>query len=329
MSKRNALALAAALAVLVASRAGGAANWQSLAGVQSFDEAIQAEAFLPNELWVHAGDSITWTFPAGEIHTVTFLKPGQVRPSNGAGCPGTTPDQSNFDGSACVHSGSLLDGRTYTVKFPTAGNFKVVCLVHDDMTGAVHVLGPSEALPYQQAFYDDQAKTQRDGLLKDGAIQLGLLKARAQQNPGLQVNAGSGEIVGTGGGTNTVSVYRYTPESIVVKVGDTLEWTNVDPKTAHTVTFGTRPSGPPQPPSAGVGQDSDGARHAVLASPGSSVHSGFLVAAFQDRIGLAQSDLGVTRFRVTFTTPGTFDYICSIHDQVGMTGRVIVQQAGP
>ena len=190
MSKRNALALAAALAVLVASRAGGAANWQSLAGVQSFDEAIQAEAFLPNELWVHAGDSITWTFPAGEIHTVTFLKPGQVRPSNGAGCPGTTPDQSNFDGSACVHSGSLLDGRTYTVKFPTAGNFKVVCLVHDDMTGAVHVLGPSEALPYQQAFYDDQAKTQRDGLLKDGAIQLGLLKARAQQNPGLQSERG-------------------------------------------------------------------------------------------------------------------------------------------
>ena len=183
MSKRYALALAAALAVLVASRAVGATTWQSLAGAQSFDEAIQLEAFLPNELWVHAGDSITWTFPAGEIHTVTFLKPGQVRPSNGAGCPGTTPDQSNFDGSACVHSGSLLDGRTYTVNFPTAGNFKVVCLVHDDMTGAVHVLEQSEALPYQQAFYDDQAKTQRDGLLKDGAIQLGLLKARAQQNP--------------------------------------------------------------------------------------------------------------------------------------------------
>ena len=102
MNKRYALALAAALAVLVASQAVGATTWQSLAGAQSFDEAIQVEAFLPNELWVHVGDSITWTFPAGEIHTVTFLKPGQVRPSNGAGCPGTTPDQSNFDGSACV-----------------------------------------------------------------------------------------------------------------------------------------------------------------------------------------------------------------------------------
>src|SRR5439155_665252 len=193
-----------------------------------------------NELWVHVGDSITWTFPAGEVHTVTFLKPGQVRPSNGAGCPGTTPDQSNFDSSACVNSGSLLDGRTYTVNFPTAGNFKVVCLTHTNMTGAVHVLEQSEALPYQQAFYDDQANTQRLGLLKDGAIQLGLLRARAQQNPGYQVNAG------------------------------------------------------------------------------------FLVAAPQDRTGLAQTNLGVTRFRVTFTTPGTFDYICTLHDEVGMTGRVIV-----
>ena len=328
MSKRYALALAAALAVLVASRAIGATTWQSLAGVQSFDEAIQVEAFLPNELWVHVGDSITWSLPAGEIHTVTFLKPGQVRPSSTIGCQGTTPDQSSFDGSACVTSDRLRDGQTYTVNFPTAGNFKVVCLVHANMTGAVHVLQQSEALPYQQTFYDDQAYTQQVGLLKDGAIQLGLLKARAQQNAGYQVNAGSGEIVATGGGSNTVSVYRFTPESIVVNVGDTVEWTNSDPVTAHTVTFGTEPTGSLTPPSAGVAVDTDGARHAPLASTTDSVHSGVLVAAPQDRIGLAQASLGVTRFRVTFTTPGTFNYICALHDEVGMTGQVIVHQAG-
>src|SRR5678815_2254304 len=151
---------------------------------------------------------------------------------SGGGCPGTTPDRSSFDGTACVHSGSLLEGQTYTVNFPTAGNFKVVCLVHPNMTGAVHVLEQSEPLPYQQTFYDDQAATQQLGLLKDGAIQLGLLRAKAQQNP-RQVNAGSGAIVGTGGGTQTVSVYRFTPEAIVVNVGDTVEWTNLDPVTMH------------------------------------------------------------------------------------------------
>src|SRR5262249_36908513 len=106
---------------------------------------------------------------------------------------------------------------------------------------------------------------------------------------------------------------------------DTVEWTNLDPITPHTVTFGTEPSGPPQPPSAGVTVDTDGARHAVLTSPAGSVHSGFLQAAFQDRVGLAQVPLGGTRVRVTFEYPGTFNYICALHDDIGMIGRVIVK----
>jgi plastocyanin len=34
----------------------------------------------------------------------------------------------------------------------------------------------------------------------------------------------------------------------------------------------------------------------------------------------------VTRFRVTFTTPGTFKYRCILHDNLGMVGRVIVHR---
>ena len=324
MNMRSTLMPAMALAVSMVAPVAWAATWQALSGAQSFDEAIQLEGFFPNEFWVHVGDSITWTFPAAEVHTATFLKPGQVRPTISGGCPGTTPDRSNFDGSACVDSGPLLDGQTYTVNFPTAGNFKVVCLVHPNMTGAVHVLEQSEALPYEQTFYERQASTQHLGLLKDGAIQLGLLRARAQQSLGYQVNAGSGAIVGTGGGTQTVSVYRFTPEAIVVNVGDTVEWTNLDPVTMHTVTFGPRPLGSANPPSARVTVDSDGARRAVLGPPGDIVHSGFIVEAPQDRTGLAQSNLGVTRFRATFTTPGTYDYTCAIHEREGMMGRVVV-----
>ena len=54
-------------------------------------------------------------------------------------------------------SPELIDGQTYTVTFPKAGNFKLVCLVHNNMTGAVHVLAGSEPLPHDQAFYDRQA----------------------------------------------------------------------------------------------------------------------------------------------------------------------------
>ena len=31
-----------------------------------------------------------------------------------------------------------------------------------------------------------------------------------------------------------------------------------------------------------------------------------------------------TRFRVTFTQPGVYPYICVLHDELGMVGQVIV-----
>jgi plastocyanin len=65
-----------------------AQSWQASAGAQTPDKAVQALAFLPNEIWIHAGDSITWTFPVPEPHTVSFLTAGQVRPPALVGCPG-------------------------------------------------------------------------------------------------------------------------------------------------------------------------------------------------------------------------------------------------
>src|SRR2546426_562896 len=155
-----------ALAVSITPQAAAvaAAQAQAVAGAQNADMGKQALAFLPNELWVHTGDSVTWTFATNEIHTVTFLKQ-QLRPPRpgvlGGGCPGTTPDGSSFDGSTCVTSSELVSGQTYTVNFPTAGNFKLVCLVRPSMTGAVHVLGLSETLPHDQAFYDHEAGKER------------------------------------------------------------------------------------------------------------------------------------------------------------------------
>src|ERR1700688_4316876 len=112
-----------AVAVVVMLMTGAAAttaqaqDWQAIAGGESRDRGKQALGFLPNELWIHTGDSIRWTFPTHERHTLTFLKPGQTRPPAfgpifgvPVGCPGLTPDGSSFDGSACVTSGVLMLG---------------------------------------------------------------------------------------------------------------------------------------------------------------------------------------------------------------------------
>lgn len=34
-------------------------SWQAFDGAESQDHAIQVIAFLPNEMWIHPGDSIT------------------------------------------------------------------------------------------------------------------------------------------------------------------------------------------------------------------------------------------------------------------------------
>ena len=327
------------LAVLISARVPAAAqDAQAIVGVQSEDKGKQALAFLPNEIWIHVGDSITWTFPTDEIHTVTFLKqdtiPQQVRPPRpglpGGGCPGTTADGSSFYGSTCVTSSELVGGQTYTVHFPAAGNFKLVCLVHADMTGVVHVLDLSKPLPHDQAFYDRQAQNERAELLSDASRLEGRGTAIARRTSENEVTAGIEEVVvTTGGGKHSGAVMRFLPGTMVVHVGDTVEWTNLGPVTPHTVTFGTEPADPmpPSPPPI-VTVDSDGARHAMIGSPTENVHSGFLVAAPQERRGLAQAPLGVTRFRVTFTAPGTFNYICALHDDLGMVGRVIVRPGG-
>src|SRR5467141_654674 len=64
------------------------AQWTATVGAQTDDKGIQALAFLPNEIWIHAGDRITWTFEADEIHTLTFLRADQPRPFFADGCPG-------------------------------------------------------------------------------------------------------------------------------------------------------------------------------------------------------------------------------------------------
>jgi plastocyanin len=300
---------------------------QAVVGAQSRDRGRQALAFLPNELWVHVGDSMTWTFVTDEKHTVTFLKPGQIRPPFQAGCPGTTPDASSYDGTQCLNSGPLLSGQSYTVNFPKAGNFRLVCLVHVDMTGIIHVLDPSETLPRDEAFYDRQVRQDRSELLSDASLLEGRAIATAERTAENEASAGISEIVATtGGGSHSAAVMRFLRGTTIVRVGDTVEWTNLGPTVNHTITFGIEPSDPiTAPPSPGVVTDTDGALHAVIGSPTDNVHSGLLRPAPEERVGLAQSLPGITRFRVTFTSPGIFHYICALHDDLGMVGTVIVQ----
>ena len=295
------------------------AQWEAAVGAQSQDKGRQVVAFLPNELWIHAGDSIQWTVNADEIHTITFLTVGQVRPPFFVGCPGFSVGAASFDGSTCVTTPPMVSGQTFDVTFPTAGNFKLVCLVHPDMTATVHVLDPSVLLPHDQDFYDKQAAEQANDLLAE----LNAGQAHHHTDSPNSVVVGAGATVASGGGHSTISLMRFVQPELVIHAGATVEWTNDDTSMPHTITFGTEPQDP-FPPSPNVSVDADGARHATISSTSDSAHSGFIQSAPQDETGLPQTPLGPTHFRVTFTNPGIYPYICALHDNLGMKGTIIV-----
>ena len=121
--------------------------------------------------------------------------------------------------------------------------------------------------------------------------------------------------------------------------------------TNHSITFGVDPAKlrlPNPIVTSGVGVnanlDPDGALHATVSSPTDNVHSGALWPLPADRaINGPNPGLPAThptdlpqfplpsvaqdlnqRYRVTFTRPGTFNYHCAYHDNLGMLGQVIV-----
>jgi len=250
-------------------------TWHLKVGAESHNAANQADAFLPNEIWIYAGDSIEWNFqPKNEPHTVSFLRPGQTRPTPPPpigppagppigppfffGSPGPAPfvecpspnpyngGSATFDGSACVSSAALNGGTapsSFTVTFPNPGNYRFVCLIHTNMQGTVHVLSTDStspfyaaSLPYTQSDYDRQAKDEAEDILKD------------TDNPNEEVKdfprsknevLMTGEMIATGGGRQYLAIVRFFPETINITKGETVEFTNVDPSEPHTVTSGT------------------------------------------------------------------------------------------
>ena len=351
------------LAVLIVPHAAKAQQlWYVHVGAESLHEANQADAFLPNEIWIYAGDSIQWTWqPKNEPHTVTLLMPGQTRPTPpppigppsgppigppfyfGSQCPSPNPyngGTATYDGSACVSSGDLNGGTapsSFKVTFPSAGNYKLVCLIHTNMNGTVHVLSTDPAspfyaasLPFTQSDYDKQARDEAEDILKDTDNP----KEEVRDFPRSENEVlMTGEMVATGGGRQYLAIVRFFPETIYIHKGETVEFTNVDPSEPHTVTSGKSDTLVNDMALVNASAEADGALGATVnsasnfgnATPTTGVSSGFLQAAPEDAAGRGQSIPGTTRFRITFNVAGTFPYHCALHDVDGMHGTVVVK----
>lgn len=324
-----AAALAAATLLATSTNAHAQQTWQATLGAESKDMGRQAMAFLPNEMWIHEGDMINWTSQTDEIHTVSFLVLGEIVLPFTKGCPtGYSASGMSFDGVNCLSAAPFVKGQSFAVKFPISGNFSLLCLVHNHMTGVVHVMPKSSPLPHDQAYYNALAIEQTHKLLSDTDHEMDhdkmalMLSTRVLRGKN-SVVAGIGEMNSTAAGFQSLSIMRFLKDKIEVHVGDTVEWSVLDPAEPHTITFGTEPMNV-GPPSGNVSFDKDGAGHAMLHFVGESVHSGVMAPAPQNRVGLPQIKPAYRMFRVTFLHAGSYDYICALHDNLGMVANVTV-----
>ncbi len=284
-------------------------SWQVIAGSSSQQEALQALQFFPATITINAGDTVTWTFPAGEPHTVTFLGNGQATPP-----PPTDPNDakpaggSTYDGSTYTSSGFLLRGKSYSLTFTKPGTYSYYCLIHvPEMEGSVVVQPAGYTYPATQAVYGAQAQAGIATALGSATSSIALFPY-ASGGPQLANGISPGLATGT---PAPATVMRFldgpslSATSVTVAVGTTVTWTNLSNNAPHTVTFPPAGQTPPptlspfSPPSGGSSYDGTTLTNSGVMWPGAS-------------------------YSLTFTKAGSYTYYCLFHDDEGMIGTVNV-----
>jgi plastocyanin len=308
-------------------------SWKLLVG--GGEQGVSVNLFGPPSVRVHVGDTVTWTNAFSEAHSVTFntgapqldLDPLiPLPPDNQLGAnsvvffpsfPGATPP---YTGTGFFHSGLLNQGQAFSMTFATAGTFPYFCVLHPGMTGQVIVEDPGTTLPTQDDV-DQQAKVVRDAETTAGLA--ALQEASVVQRDKLPGPA-SRWTVRMGGELPNSSLLAFMPGALRIQVGDTIEFAKT-PGAPHNALYvpdkqyppllvaEPQPGGPPRlllnnavlAPSQPSGGTFDGSK---------LTNSGALGAP------------GASSYALTFTEPGTYEFICSFHQDVPMRFQVTVTE---
>ena len=266
------------------------------------EQGFAVNEFLPESITIRTGDTVRWVFPWMEPHTVSFNYQGPPDPANV-----TSPVI--WDGVSPINSGLIFGSPSappsFEVTFTQPGTYQYFCVIHPFMTGTVTVVdsGPVDT----QDDLDARGEAEY-------AAAIGPLKALAAQRAAQDVQIqekGDGTKKYTflvGGETENGDVQQFFPAVARIEMGDTVEWVN-EGFTPHTVTFGAPPAGlPPDPFAWGRIAPSD-------TFDGTGFwNSGIIGQPYPDG----------TSFSMTFSTEGTFNYYCVLHESQGMRGTVIV-----
>lgn len=141
--------------------------------------------------------------------------------------------------------------------------------------------------------------------------------------------------VGGGREPDLIEFNAFFPKALTINAGDTVFFDFTGLHNPHTVTFLSGQTAPLLlvPAEAGVGPVGTPAARAAIPrlmfNPATAFPAG---GKAYDGTGVANSGLSVLRqpgqfFTLTFTTPGTFNYLCLVHP-MHMKGTITVQKTG-
>ena len=293
------------------------------AGAESAGGDVQLLEFAPVNVTINVGDTVTWSLDSTEFHDVVFtggdpppdfvqpgpdgvfLNPLAAMPQGGQ----------SYDGKGLAGSGLLTKGQTYSLTFTSPGTYTYYCAIQQGMAGSIQVQSSGQA--DSQSAIDARRTAQVNSDIAGKGV------PTIMTNQGELPTEGTTAGVVAGAQSGPADVQRFFPTRAVIHPGDSLTWVWKTEETPHTVTF---LSGQPAPDVAVPQPQPNGPPKLELNpmvlrpsgdpenwSGGTYLNSGFL----QPMPGQP-----TPTFTVRFTAPGTYDYLCLLHD--GMTGTVVV-----
>ncbi len=322
----------------------GARTYTVLVGAEDPHRGITINAYFPDTVTIHAGDTVLWQQNANEIHTVTFLagtEPAPLLiPAVDAGVPPVPspllfnpvavnpagPVDGLYDGTAYANSG--LMGREvgqvqeFSLTFTTEGTFDYLCLVHGAMmSGQVVVVAPEVSIlsPPRAAAEGKQQIAAK--LAQVPAVQRA---AEAQIEPPEENPDGTlTHHVAIGYVEGQIALVQFFPDKLNVRPGDTVVWEmSLHNDMPHTVTF---LNGAPEP-SLVIPVPQAGGPPLLYANPAVFFPSGGTVLAREGVFNSGVMTAPGTTYTLTIgdMTPGPEPYLCLLHDSSGMEGTLVM-----
>jgi plastocyanin len=315
-----------------------------MVGLERPNKGIGINAYFPESVTIHVGDTVRWIQNSNEIHTVTFpdgiLPPPLLQPSDqvtGAD-PSVSPlvfspfavqqnplSGSEFGGGIGAHANSGIMGREpgqveeYELIFTTEGTFGYICLVHGSvMSGEVVVVGADEDIASPNQVRAQGRKEMSRSLAQVPSV----VRAAKRQIEPAEVDPDGTRThhVLIGYADGQIDLMQFFPNKLTVRPGDTVIWEMSSYNDApHTVTF---LNGAEEPPLAVPSNGFLYLNPEVVFPQGTDE----LTRTGVYSSGLLVPDTPEPTYSLVIgeMNPRLLRYICLLHDSSGMKGRLMV-----